>query len=129
MFVRVISWIDYYVPQEELSTKLHELTPTKRLANLGVFGRAIIRLAPLEPKEFSHPIGPDPLVSLRDPFPVVNLFNFSVDQRTRIMVFGSNLELLPNETFNAITARAEDAQMNIFPLTVEFAGQPQEWIR
>ena len=40
------------------------------------------------------------------------------------MLFGTNLELLPSETVNAITAKAEDAQMNIFPLTVEFVGKP-----
>jgi glucose/arabinose dehydrogenase len=61
---------------------------------------------------------------MRDPFPLINLYNLSVDQRTRIMLFGSNLELLPNEAFSAITVQAEDAQHNIFPLTVEFVGQP-----
>jgi glucose/arabinose dehydrogenase len=61
---------------------------------------------------------------MRDPFPLINLYNLSTDQRTRIMVFGTNLELLPNETFTAITAKAEDAQMNVFPLTVEFVGKP-----
>jgi len=35
-------------------------------------------------------------------------------------LFGTNLELLPSGTFTAITAKAEDAQMNVFPLTVEF---------
>jgi len=66
----------------------------------------------------------DSAIFLRDPFPVINLFNFSSDQRTRIMLFGTNLELLPSETITAITARAEDAQMNMFPLTVEFVGKP-----
>ena len=61
---------------------------------------------------------------MRDPFPLINGYNLSTDQRTRIMLFGSNLELLPNETFTAITAKAEDAQMNMFPLVVEFVGKP-----
>jgi len=61
---------------------------------------------------------------MRDPFPLINGYNLSIDQRTRIMLFGSNLELLPNETFTAITAKAEDAQMNVFPLVVEFVGKP-----
>ena len=61
---------------------------------------------------------------MRDPFPLINGYNLSTDQRTRIMLFGSNLELLPNETFTAITAKAEDAQMNVFPLVVEFVGKP-----
>ena len=63
-------------------------------------------------------------IFMRDPFPLINLHNLSVDQRTRIMLFGSNLDLLPNETSTAITAKAEDAQMNVFPLTVEFVGRP-----
>lgn len=63
-------------------------------------------------------------IFMRDPFPIINLFNFSFDQRTRIMLFGTNLELLPNETVTAITAKTEDVQMNVFPLTVEFIGKP-----
>jgi glucose/arabinose dehydrogenase len=66
----------------------------------------------------------DSAIFLRDPFPLINLFNFSSDHQTRIMLFGNNLELLPNETMTAITAAAEDAQMNAFPLTVEFVGKP-----
>jgi hypothetical protein len=64
------------------------------------------------------------VIFLRDPFPLTNLFNFSSDQRTRIILFGNNLELLPAETISAITAKAEDAQLNEFPLTVEFVGRP-----
>ena len=60
----------------------------------------------------------------RDPFPIVNLYNLSLDQRTRIMLFGKNLELAPGETIAAITAKAEDALSNIYPLTVEFAAKP-----
>ena len=63
-------------------------------------------------------------IFLRDPFPVANMINFSSDQRTRIFVFGANLELLPTETISAITAKAEDAQLNIYPLIVEFAAKP-----
>jgi glucose/arabinose dehydrogenase len=61
---------------------------------------------------------------MRDPFPLINGYNLSLDQRTRIMLFGSNLELLPSETTSAITVQAEGAQHNIFPLAVEFVGEP-----
>jgi uncharacterized protein (TIGR03437 family) len=60
----------------------------------------------------------------RDPFSVVNLLNFSIDNRTRLMLFGINLELLPSETMSAITVKAEDAPMNAFPMVVEFVGKP-----
>jgi hypothetical protein len=38
------------------------------------------------------------------------------------MLFAINLDLLPGEDSSAVTARAEDAQMNIYPLTVEYVG-------
>jgi len=60
----------------------------------------------------------------RDPFSIVNMLNFSPDNRTRLMLFGINLELLPSETMSAITVKAENAQMNAFPLAVEFVGKP-----
>jgi hypothetical protein len=59
---------------------------------------------------------------IRDPFPLTNLFNFSADHRTRLMLFGMNMELLAGENSSAVTARAEDASLNVFPLTVEFVG-------
>ncbi|HEU4796333.1 MAG TPA: hypothetical protein VFT02_11925 [Pyrinomonadaceae bacterium] len=41
-----------------------------------------------------------------------------------------NLELQPGESISAVTARAEDAALNVFPLTVEFAGKVPnfEWL-
>ncbi len=38
------------------------------------------------------------------------------------MLFAVNLDLLPSEGVSAVTARAEDAQMNVYPLTVEYVG-------
>jgi glucose/arabinose dehydrogenase len=66
----------------------------------------------------------------RDPFSLIDTFNFSADGRTRLLFFGANLDLLPAETITAVTARAEDAQMNVYPLAVEFMGQVpgQEWL-
>jgi len=40
------------------------------------------------------------------------------------MLFGKNLELVPGETITAITAKAEDGQLNIYALIVEFAAKP-----
>lgn len=59
----------------------------------------------------------DSVTSMRDPFPLTNLFNLSTtDKRTRLSLFAMNMDLIPGET---VTARAEDAAQNIFPLTVE----------
>ncbi len=60
---------------------------------------------------------------VRDPFPLTNIFNLSADDRTRLMLFGMNLELLPGENLSAMTVRAEDAALNIFPLNLEFVGK------
>ncbi|HEX6715893.1 MAG TPA: PQQ-dependent sugar dehydrogenase, partial [Pyrinomonadaceae bacterium] len=65
----------------------------------------------------------DSVTMVRDPFRVTNTFNFSSDQRTRLMLFAMNFDLLPGENNSAVTARAEDAAMNVYPLTVEFVGK------
>jgi glucose/arabinose dehydrogenase len=59
---------------------------------------------------------------MRDPFPLTDPFNFSTDGRTRVMFFATNLSLAPGEDASFVTARAVDGQMNIYTLTVEFAG-------
>ena len=69
-----------------------------------------------------HAIAFDSFTMMRDPFPLTNTFNFSSDSRTRIMLFAVNLDLLPGEDSTAVTARAEDSQLNLYPLTVEYVG-------
>jgi glucose/arabinose dehydrogenase len=59
-------------------------------------------------------------VMFRDPFPLSFTFNLSPDTQTRVMVFGLNLDLLPGETVSAITAQAQDPQLNNYQLPVEF---------
>jgi glucose/arabinose dehydrogenase len=59
----------------------------------------------------------------RDPFSLIDTFNFSSDSRTRVIFFGTNLDLLPGDTSTALTARAEDAQTNVYPVSVEFLGK------
>jgi glucose/arabinose dehydrogenase len=61
--------------------------------------------------------------AVRDPFPLTDPFNLSSDSPTRVMLFAINLDLLPGEDKSAVTARAEDAAMNVYPLTVEFVGK------
>ena len=38
------------------------------------------------------------------------------------MLFGMNMGLMAGEDKSAVTARAEDASLNVYPLTVEFVG-------
>jgi hypothetical protein len=65
----------------------------------------------------------DSPTALRDPFALTNPFNFSADQRTRISLFVTNLDLLSGENSSAVTARFQDASLNVFPLQVESVGK------
>ena len=65
----------------------------------------------------------DSVWMLREPFVITTTFNFSVDDRTRLMFFVRNLDLLASENSSAVTARAEDAQMSQFPMTVEHVSK------
>jgi len=62
----------------------------------------------------------DSVSFLRDPFGVTNLQNFSGDHRTRIILLAGNL--VPEDS-SLITAQAQDAVGNPYPLTVEFVGK------
>jgi hypothetical protein len=62
----------------------------------------------------------DSVTWLREPFPVVTTHNFSLDARTRIVLFATHVNLTPGEN---ISAQAEDSQNRVFPLTVEFVGK------
>lgn len=89
---------------------------------------ATLTVNALPPALFAEPnsdiaVAVDSVTFVRDPFPLTNIFNFSADDRTRLLLFGMNLELLPAENLSAITMRAEDAALNTFPLTVEFVGK------
>ena len=65
----------------------------------------------------------DSVTFARNPFPAINTHNFSADNRTRVMLFARDLELLPGETASAVTAEAEDFQGRTYPVTVEYAGR------
>jgi Tol biopolymer transport system component len=64
----------------------------------------------------------DSVTQTRDPFSLVNLFNFSSDRRTRVSLFVWRLDLLPGDDASAVTAQAEDEQGSVYPLTVEYLG-------
>jgi uncharacterized protein (DUF1800 family) len=58
-----------------------------------------------------------------EPFPLTASVPYSADTRTRIELFVMNLNMLAGEGLNALTADAEDAAHNRYPLTVEYVGQ------
>ena len=55
----------------------------------------------------------------KEPFRVRTPLNFSLDQRTRIILFATNLQLLSGETLSSITVRATDSRGLVFFLPVE----------
>ena len=65
----------------------------------------------------------DSVTFLRDPFALTTFSNFSLDQRTRIMLFATGLELMAGENISVVTAQAEDSGQTIYPLTVEYVGK------
>ena len=61
----------------------------------------------------------DSVTFVRDPFSLTNVHNFSVDQRTRIMLFVTGIELLPSENISAVQVQLEDSAHHVIPLVVE----------
>jgi hypothetical protein len=59
---------------------------------------------------------------LAEPFALNAPVAFSQDNRTRVMLFASNLNLFVGETAAAVTAEAEDENHLHYPLTVEYVG-------
>jgi hypothetical protein len=73
----------------------------------------------------------DSVTLTREPFSVSSSQNFfSSDQRTRVTLFGYNLELKNGEGLSAISAQAEDPQHRVFTLPVEAAREVPDfsWI-
>ena len=65
----------------------------------------------------------DSVTSVRDPFSVTNVVNFSLDQRTRIIFFARNVELMPGESLSSVLVQAEDSHGRNYVLPVEYVGK------
>src|SRR5213078_1137680 len=64
----------------------------------------------------------DSVTELSEPFALNSRVSFGVDDRTRVMLFATNLSLAPGEDTSAVTAVAEDGALFQYPLTVEYVG-------
>jgi len=64
---------------------------------------------------------------VRDPFSVFTTSGLSKDHRSRLMLFATNVDLQPGETLSAVSAEAEDAAHNKFPVVVEYLGPVPEF--
>ena len=67
----------------------------------------------------SRAVALDSVTMLGEPFSLGNIFNFSSDQRTRLMLFATGIDLLPGESFSSVTVQLEDTEHRIYPLVVE----------
>jgi hypothetical protein len=71
----------------------------------------------------SRAIALDSVTWVRDPFFLSTPYSFSLDRRTRVILFAANVELRPGESLSLVTAQAEDSQQRFYPLTVEYVGK------
>jgi hypothetical protein len=67
----------------------------------------------------SRAVALDSVTMLGEPFSLGNIFNFSSDQRTRLMLVATGIDLLPGESFSSVTVQLEDTEHRIYPLVVE----------
>jgi uncharacterized protein (TIGR03437 family) len=93
------------------------------LANFTITPNSTAPPALLTEKSTNRAIALDSVTFMRDPFPLTNTYNFSLDQRTRIMLFAVGLELMPGEDASVVTAQAEDSAHRIYPLAIEYVGK------
>jgi uncharacterized protein GlcG (DUF336 family) len=61
----------------------------------------------------------DSVTRQREPYTAIAPISFSSDPATRIMLFAMHLQMQPGDSAAAVTADAEDADHNIYQLTVE----------
>src|SRR5437660_358214 len=64
----------------------------------------------------------DSVTMLPEPFALTEAVSFGADNRTRVMLFATNLGLAPGEGAAAVSAEAEDGALLRYPLAVEYAG-------
>jgi hypothetical protein len=59
----------------------------------------------------------------RDPFSITSPLNPGSDKRTRVLLFGFNVNLLSGETATAIRAKAVNSSGVVYDLPVEYAAK------
>jgi hypothetical protein len=64
----------------------------------------------------------DSVTRLAEPFALQAPVAFGSDARTRVTLFATNLTLAAGESFNTVTADAQDASLAHYPMSVEYVG-------
>ncbi|MDX6695754.1 MAG: TolB protein [Blastocatellia bacterium] len=111
-----------------LSNPTGSVARGRMTASLTISGTAPPLL--LTEQNSEHAIALNAATWLRDPFSVVSLINFGVDQRTRVALFAQYADLQPGENASVLSVQAEDAQHRIYTLPVEYVGAVpnQGWV-
>ena len=79
----------------------------------------------------THAIALDSVMFTRGPFPLNNQFNFSIDRRTRVLLFAAKFDVQPNEDFHAVVgAQLKNQNGMTYNLPVEYVGKVpgQNWL-
>jgi aldose sugar dehydrogenase len=67
----------------------------------------------------SRAVALDSVTMVHEPFSLSNIFNFSSDHRTRIVLFATGIDLLPGESPSSVQVQLEDSEHHLYPLVVE----------
>jgi beta-glucanase (GH16 family) len=98
---------------------------TMKVDYVRVYSRAAQASAPvlLTEEGSNRALALDSVTWQRDPFSIINTYNFSQDQRTRVSLLLANADLVPGDTASVATAQAQDSQGQTYPLSVEYVGR------
>lgn len=115
-----------------LRQMLGEQSKTKRLTPTAPSPQVLPRIPELPPtpillteENSERAVALNAITQTRGPFSVITRHNLSEDQRTRILLFAMNVQLLPNEDLSVLVAQAETAHHGTVHLPIESVGQVQ----
>ncbi|HEY3104783.1 MAG TPA: hypothetical protein VGJ69_14430 [Pyrinomonadaceae bacterium] len=97
---------------------------------------SITMAAPAVPKllteeNTARAIALESVTLISEPCSLISTHNFSLDRRTRLMLFATDVELGQGEDVSTVTAQAEDSQQMTYQLTVEYVGKVPnlDWLK
>ena len=98
--------------------------PTIPLLILVAPGRAQLASSPtlITKSNSTRAVAVESTTLLNEPFAPTSPVPFGLDNRTRVMLFATNLNLSVGEPASAVSADAEDGNHNHYPLVVEYVG-------
>lgn len=100
--------------------------PTEKFNSKAAAGAPVL----LTRTNSTRAIALEPIANLAEPFSPQAAIAFGADNRSRVMLFATNLTLAAGEGPAAVSADAEDGSRSHYPLTVEYIGAVpgQNWM-